>query len=695
MSDDMAAIFRDELRDLLESLERGLLDLKSRPTDMGLVNQVFRDLHTVKGSGAMFGFTDLAAFIHEFETVFDRVRAGVIPIGPEILRLALAAKDEIPGLVEGDADPDGRRAAILSALQDIMARSPASDVAGSEEGAPATAHAAADVPVDQAARHPSRLRFRLSGAAFAMGARPEIVLDELRGLGAAHIAVDLSDVPALDRLDVEACALVWSMDMPAEITAAQLEDVFLFVDADWTLDAAQVDHSDAAHADEPEAAASLPDRAAQPAPASVAAPAAAVLPNEARVAAPVAPRDARAEAAGATVRVPADRLDSLMDAVGELVILEARLTQLARESRDPALMATAEQITRLAAGLRDATMTMRMVPMRSLVGRFRRLVMDLSDKLGKPVEFSVIGEDTELDKTVIEKLADPLVHILRNAIDHGMETEDERATSGKARGGLIELSAEHAGAEVLIRVRDDGRGMDPARIRAKAVAQGLISADAVLTESQVYALVFEPGFSTAETVTELSGRGVGMDVVRRTIESLRGSLEIDSKLGHGTTVTLRLPLTLAIIEGLLIEVAGERYTLPMPSVQEIVELPPEKAQPKRTGDFLDIRGRFVPFLRLRALFDCAGEPGAEQNVVIVMSGENRVGLVVDRIVGTNQTVIKQMSKLHSAVRAVSGATILGDGSVALILDVAHLVGMGRTQVDLQSAPQSAARELAA
>lgn len=653
MTDDMSAIFREELRDLLESLERGLLDLKKRPGDMGLVNQVFRDLHTVKGSGAMFGFTELAAFIHDFETVFDRIRSGALAIGPDILRLALAAKDEIPGLVDGVADRDGRRVAILDGLKALMGGGAAAAVVA--EGS-----AVAQAPAAGAAR----LRFRLSGAALAMGARPEIVLDELRGLGGTGIVADVAEVPPLDRLDVEACAIGWSMDLPGAVTEAQVEDVFLFVDAEWTLE------REAVAADADAVAEAVPD------PAGTSSPAASRDPR------PEGKGKAEAKAeAGATIRVPAERLDALMDAVGELVIVEARLTELARESRDPALIATAEQITRLAAGLRDATMTMRMVPMRSLVGRFRRLVLDLSDSLAKPVEFSVIGEDTELDKTVIEKLADPLVHVLRNAIDHGMETQDERAAAGKAREGLIELSAEHSGAEVLIRVRDDGRGMDPARIRAKAVAQGLIAADAVLTEAQTYALVFEPGFSTAEKVTELSGRGVGMDVVRRTIESLRGSLEIESKLGQGTTVTLRLPLTLAIIEGLLIEVAGERYTLPMPSVQEIVELPPEKVQPHRTGDFLDIRGRFVPFLRLRKLFDCAGEPGAAQNVVIVMAGEHRVGIVVDRIVGTNQTVIKQMSKLHAGVRAVSGATILGDGSVALILDVQHLVGMGRVQAE--------------
>lgn len=681
MTDDMAAIFREEVRDLLESLEKGLLDLKARPADMGLVNQVFRDLHTVKGSGAMFGFTELAAFIHEFETVFDRIRAGALAVTPEILRLALAAKDEIPGLVEGLADPEGRRGQILEGLQAVMGGGAvAEDAAEVAEGAGAAGIGAAG---------PQRLRFRLSGAALAMGARPELVLDELRGLGAEGIVADLADLPPLDRLDPEACAIGWEMDLPAGVTEAQVEDVFLFVDAEWKLTPAPVAAADAAPA-----AAGVAEAM------TIAAPLAgtatdALAPGIAPAAAapaPAAPAPAaRADQAGATIRVPAERLDALMDSVGELVIVEARLTELARQSRDPALIATAEQITRLAGGLRDATMTMRMVPLRSLVGRFRRLVMDLSDKLGKPVDFVVLGEETELDKTVIEKLADPLVHILRNAIDHGMETQAERAATEKPREGLIELSARHAGAEVLIRLRDDGRGMDVAKIRAKAVAKGLIPADAVLSEAQTFALIFEPGFSTAESVTELSGRGVGMDVVRRTIDSLRGSIEIESKPGLGTSVTLRLPLTLAIIEGLLIEVAGERYTLPMPTVQEIVELPPEKAQARRAGDFLDIRGRFVPFLRLRSLFDCPGQPGAAQNVVIVQSGETRVGIVVDRIVGTNQTVIKQMSKLHAGVRAVSGATILGDGSVALILDVQHLVGMGR----LQGEPGQAPKEVAA
>lgn len=685
MTEDLDAIFREELRDLLESLERGLLDLKAAPDDMGLVNQVFRDLHTIKGSGAMFGFADLAAFIHTFESVFDRIRGGQAVVTSEIIRLSLAARDEIPGLVDGTPDHGQRRAGILSALAGLM-QAPAADPVA--EAAPQPAPA-----LEADTDSPSWLTFRLVGEAFALGARPDIILSELRELGAVGIAADVSDVPPLDYLEPGRCDIAWSAWLPASVTDAQVEDVFTFVDALWRLERA------APEVVAPETVAPLP-LAANPVAAAPVAAAPVAAPAQVQ-AAPVAvevalPEDKAAAVAApqavgsSTVRVPAERLDALMDSVGELVIVEARLTELARQSRDPALIATAEQITRLAAGLRDATMTMRMVPMRSLVGRFRRLVSELSDKLGKPVRFAVQGEETELDKTLIEKLADPIVHILRNSLDHGLEDATERSTTAKPAEGTIELSAQHVGAEVLIRIRDDGRGMSAEKLRAKGIAQGLISADAVLSEQQLFALIFEPGFSTAAKVTEISGRGVGMDVVRRTIEALRGTIEIDSKLGQGTTVTLRMPLTLAIIEGLLIDVAGECYTLPMVSVQEIVELPADKVQASRSGDFLDVRGKFVPFLRLRNLFDCGGQPAADQNVVIVMSGETRVGIVVDRIIGTNQTVIKQMSPLHVGVRAISGATILGDGSVALILDVAHLVGMGRSQADILPFPREVA-----
>lgn len=634
MNDDLTSVFREEIRDLVESLERGLLDLKARPQDADLVNQVFRDLHTIKGSGAMFGFVMLAGFIHDFETAFDRVRSGKAQVTPDLIRLGLAARDQIPALLDDAPDPQDLRGDILRALQAL------------------TSEATTKTPLPGL----SRLRFRLTGPSLALGARPDLVLNELGTLGATDITASTDDLPALAELDPDTCGIAWTMSMPATVEKSDIEDVFLFVDAEWTLEVA---------ADTGSAQDVPPAQQDASSIAAISSPAAVLASNEAE----------------ATVRVPATRLDTLMDSVGELVTVEARLTELARQSGDPALIATAELVTRLAGQLRDATIVMRMVPLRSLVARFRRLIHSLSETLGKPVEFVIKGEETELDKTMIEKLADPLVHILRNALDHGMETAAERQAAGKTGDGRIELSAIHAGGEVLIRVSDDGKGMNPEHIRAKAVERGMIAPDAQLTESQIFALVFEPGFSTAEAVTEVSGRGVGMDVVRRTIENLRGSIDVESRLGHGTTVTLRLPLTLAIIDGLLIDVAGEKYTLPLATVQEIVELPTDKVTASKTGDFLDIRGKFVPFVRLRTAFDCEAPLPENQNVVIVEAAGGCVGFVVDHIIGTNQTVIKQMSKLHSRARAISGATILGDGTVALIIDVPQLVAMARPQGD--------------
>jgi two-component system chemotaxis sensor kinase CheA len=324
-------------------------------------------------------------------------------------------------------------------------------------------------------------------------------------------------------------------------------------------------------------------------------------------------------------------------------------------------------------------MTLRLVPMTSLIARFQRLVLDVSGRLEKPVDFVVEGEETELDKTVIDKLADPIMHLLRNALDHGLETPAERLAAGKSERGTITLSATHAGPEVRITIRDDGRGMDPERLRQRAVTRGLIAPDAVLGQRQCLDLIFAPGFSTTTEVTDLSGRGVGMDVVRRTVEGLRGTIDLASEPGQGSCVTLRLPLTLAIVEGLLVETGGERYTLPLSAVQEIVALPPGHGdRTDRTRDHLDIRGRFVPFLRLRDLLDCPGSGPSDPTVVVVASGGAGVGLVVDRIVGTHQTVIKQMTRLHGGLRTIAGATILGDGSVALILDALHLVSLGQS-----------------
>ena len=634
MDNDIAAVFLEEASELLESLEQGLLKLQADPNNMDLINAAFRDLHTIKGSGAMFGFTELAAFIHKFESAFEKIRSGQIKVSASLIRVALRAADEIKGFLAGDAAMSPVRQAILADLE--LAVSPDQDAA-QPAGAPVSDDG-------------WRLDFRLASDALALGARPEALLDELRGLGASNLVADLSRIPPLDRIEAQSCLLGWSMDLLASASEDDIRSVFMFHEGNMELNLVNL-------------AAPAPEVSATPLPLADA-PGAGPQPTP----------------QSATMRVPAERLDELMDQVGELVIAEARLSALANSSKDPSIMAAAEDIQRLSARMRDTTMSIRMVPISSIIGRFRRLVHDLSEGLGKTVDFVVTGADTELDKTVIERLGDPLVHIIRNAIDHGLETDEARAAAGKPDRGTIELSAEHLGAEVVISVKDNGRGLDRNKLRARAIDQGLLTPDATPSEAELFALILEPGFSTAPKVTELSGRGVGMDVVKRTVEGLRGRIVISSEPGHGTTFTLRLPLTLSIIEGLLVDVGGDHYIIPMAAVQEIVELPACDTADDTASSFLQIRDSLVPFLRLRTLLDCAEERNTLQNVIVVSASSMRVGLVVDRILGTNQTVVKQMSRLHAGVKAISGATILGDGSVALVLEVGNLVELARTDL---------------
>jgi two-component system chemotaxis sensor kinase CheA len=392
-------------------------------------------------------------------------------------------------------------------------------------------------------------------------------------------------------------------------------------------------------------------------------------------------RAASAAKTGSSIRVPAERLDEMMDRVGELVIAQSRLKQITASSDDPQIQSVVEEIERLARELQDTTMGVRMVPIGSLFGRFRRLVHDLSRDLGKEIELVTSGEDTELDKTVIERLADPLVHLIRNCSDHGLETPDGRTAAGKPAGGRISLTARHAGAQVLITVADDGRGLDRARIQARAEENGLLAPGAKLSDEELFKVIFEPGFSTAREVTNLSGRGVGMDVVKRTVEDLRGSIDVRSNTGRGSEVTLRLPLTLAIIDGLLVRIGRGRYVIPLAAVEECVELTSQEDLRSTGRSFLNIRDELVPFIRLREQFRTGTAPDPYQKVVIVSDAESRVGLVVDQVIGDHQTVIKSLSKLHADAASFSGATILGDGTVALILDVPQLVEDGRARDD--------------
>lgn len=368
-----------------------------------------------------------------------------------------------------------------------------------------------------------------------------------------------------------------------------------------------------------------------------------------------------------------------MDRVGELVIAQSRLSQLASSSTDTPLRAISEDIERLSNELRDTMMVLRMVPVTQLFGRFRRLIHDLARETGKVIDLVTEGESTEVDKTVIERLADPLVHLVRNSVDHGLEPPADRRALGKQEAGRITLSAQQAGGEVIITIKDDGRGIDRDKVRAKAEANGLVQPGEMLGDQDLLQLIFQPGFSTAAAITNLSGRGVGMDVVKKSVEALRGTIEVQSESGKGSTISLRIPLTLAIIDGLLVRVGTGHYVIPLSSVEECLELTLDEDLRSRGRSFISLRDSLVPFVRLREIFNTGTQPELHQKVVVVSTGTERVGLVVDQIIGDHQTVIKSMSWLHRGIESFSGATILGDGNLALILDVAHLVTLGQQE----------------
>jgi two-component system, chemotaxis family, sensor kinase CheA len=666
---DPALIYRQEAAELLAQLEQTLLDLEQAPADADLVNTAFRALHTIKGSGAMFGFDRVAGFTHHVETAFDRLRKGQATASGALIAVTLAAKDHIGRLIEQpDAADDADGEAILRELQAIVATptNPPAPDAACPEPSPALSPPA---PPQTA----WRLRFHLPRDAMALGTNPLLLLDELRALGRCVVRPDTTAIPPLDALDPTECHVGWDVTLSTDQSREAIEQVFLFV-----LDGMQLSLDRI----EPIAPAST-NMNASPAPAhaSPVARQSAAAPPSTPAAAPQI-NDAHFVGPDSTaIRVPAERLDELMDRVGELVIAQSRLKQVAAASNDAGVKSAAEEIERLALELRDSTMGARMVPIGQLFGRFRRLVHDLSRELGKDIALITEGEETELDKTLIERLGDPLIHLIRNAADHGLEPTATRLAAGKPARGCVSLTARHLGHEVLITIADDGRGLDRARIQQRAEEQGLLATGAKPSDAELFQVLFQPGFSTAREVTSMSGRGVGMDVVRRAIDSLRGSIDIASTANTGTQVTLHLPLTLAIIDGLLVRVGKGRYVIPLSAIEECVALSAEADTRSQGHSFLNIRDRIVPFLRLRELFDTGTPPDPFQKVVIVASGDQRVGLVVDQVIGDHQTVIKSLSRLHANVAAFSGATILGDGAVALILEVTHLVGHGGLRED--------------
>jgi len=513
-------------------------------------------------------------------------------------------------------------------------------------------------------------------------------------MGECYIGAQLEHIPVLEELNPQHCYLYWDMVLNTTRDINQIRDVFIFVEDQAEIKIDLIDQADPDNPEETEykrLGEILMERGDLDSDDLCKAlkkqkPLGEVLVEQEIVDQGVVDsalaeqkqvRDIREkrqmESAGSSIRVAADKLDDLVDLVGELVTVQARLSQAAFSRQDAELLSIAEAVERMTAELRDNTMSIRMLPIGTTFSKFKRVVRDLSNDLGKEVNLTTEGGETELDKTVIEQLNDPLMHIIRNCVDHAIELPEVRRKLGKPSAGTVLLSAAHSGANVLIRIQDDGAGLDTDAIRAKAIEKGLIPHDAEPAKKELYHMIFQPGFSTAKKVTGVSGRGVGMDVVKRGIENLRGAIEIESEKGKGTAITLKLPLTLAIIDGLMVDVADDFYILPLSAVEGCIELTRADVAKDKGRHMINVRDRIVPYLRLREIFTMTGQtPEIEQIVIAEVNGE-RMGFVVDHVRGQHQTVIKNLGKMYQNIRGVSGATILGDGTVALILDLPQLV----------------------
>jgi two-component system chemotaxis sensor kinase CheA len=690
--------FHSETQEILTELETALLELEESPEDHDLVDRVFRALHTIKGNGAMFGFEGISRFTHNLENVYDLVREGSLKVEKQIIDLTLAARDVILEMIK---DPEGEDPVLKIDAEDILrALQTYLPEEGLTEGQEDGENSDRELSRNSLTRT-YRIRFVPDPDILLSGTNPLLLLRELSSMGSTTVIPNLNELPELDNLDAEKCLLSWNIILTTAESIDAIRDVFIFVEDRCRLSIDVIDEDgDLEEEDEhlrlgdiliergDISKKELEEVLGRRAPLGRDLVDMNLVDDEAVESALFeqqvireARTKRRADDAANSVRVASEKLDNLVDLVGELVTMQARLSRTADELGNTDLSAIAETIELLTSELRDSTFSIRMVPIGSTFSSFRRTLRDLAAEVGREIEIMTQGGETELDKTVIEKLRDPLVHLIRNAVDHGIESPEAREAAGKPRVGTITLSASQAGADVLIKVSDDGSGMDEKAIRNKAISLGLITADSTISKRDLFSLIFEPAFSTAASVTSVSGRGVGMDVVKRHVESLRGSIEVDSRPGMGTDILIRLPLTLAIIEGLQVDLSGDKYIFPLSIVEECVELKARDTASINGRRLSNVRGELIPYINLRDWFSVQGErPPIEQIVITSMNG-NRVGFVVDYVVGEHQTVIKSLGKIYRQVEGVSGATILGDGSVALILDAAKLLTVAEGKVD--------------
>ncbi|TAL47506.1 MAG: chemotaxis protein CheA [Methylovulum sp.] len=698
MSIDMSQfhqVFFEECFEGLEAMESGLLNLDMGDIDSEVINTIFRGAHSIKGGSGTFGFTVVADFTHVMETLLDEMRDGRRKVTQAAVNVLLGSVDclrEMLTSIQNEQAVDEtsvakHKAALEQELNGLATTEPSPSVVNTSTAITAAIDDSDDSEPLELNEQGWKIAFCPYLDLLKTGNDPVRMFRELAELGELTALANTQDIPGIFELDPEECNISWDLKVTGDIPAGEIREIFNWVEGDCELDIQALVTTPVIKKAAPVTKKAEPE---PPAPAAVAAPAPIpaedpAKPEDIKAKEPVKLAQAEPEiknvvAASSSIRVDTAKIDALINMVGEVVITQSMLglvgENFAMDKVDQLKKGLA-QLERHTRDLQQSVMNIRMLPISFVFSRFPRLVHDISSKLGKKIELKLVGENTEIDKSVVELINDPLVHLIRNSLDHGIEMPASRLAAGKPETGTIELKAYHRGGHIVIEIIDDGHGLDRKKLIAKAIEKGLIDENATLTDKQAFELIFMPGFSTAEKLTDISGRGVGMDVVRRNIEALGGNIEISSEVGKGTTIAIHLPLTLAILDGQSVAVGDETYIVPLVSIIESINIT-EKMLNKVAGkgETFRLRNQYIPIIRMHKIFNVQSRNASKmaEGVIVVVEGQGVLcGLFVDDLLGQQQVVIKSLEANYRRVEGVSGATILGDGSVALILDVPGLV----------------------
>ncbi|MEE1346924.1 MAG: chemotaxis protein CheA [Bacteroidales bacterium] len=692
MLDRFQQKFVEEAQDNVAAIEEALFELEKSPDDKEIVERLFRSMHTIKGSGAMFGFNDLSHFTHNLETLYDCVRNDTVKVNKDIISLTFESLDYIRQLLDvGEGtltDPDDiqRQKDYIAKITKYFPEGQQLTLSSAEKAALAAKQAAGVAAPQPKVEEKGPKNYLVTFAPFESllnnGTNPLFMLDDLTALGKYKSVAFTGAVPQLDKFDPLNLYVKWQVILSTDQDVNEIKDVFIFVEDECKMDIAELPGGDIvgnAEKLEPIIAKAIESQtelkaddfavfkeAPKPEPKQEAGTTQAAAKS-------ASPAPKTQENKIASIRVSADKIDDLVNAVSELVTMQAQLNLLAERQEDQYLIAIAEQMEKITRQLRENSFSISLIPLQGELVQFQRLVRDLCNKLGKQIEFVVEGGEIELDKTIIDHLKDPLLHIIRNSGDHGIEMPEERIAKGKNPVGTVLLKAFYSGSSVIVQVSDDGKGMDPDKIFKKAVEKGLVNPNAHLSKKEILNLIFASGFSTAEKVSDVSGRGVGMDVVKSKIAEIRGEVTVDAEVGKGTTITMELPLTLSIIDGLLTRIGGEQFVFPFTNVERILQPEEVKMSDSGMGDFFTYNGDQLVSIDLNKIFNGRPTEFANSKMLIVGQGDKRVGMVVDAVLGEFQIVVKPLGRFLRSVDMISGASVMGDGSLSLIIDPGRLV----------------------